>query len=200
MIVVIDYGMGNLRSVSKALESLDASVTVSSDPRDVERADKLILPGVGAFGAAMDELSKRKLVEPVKVAIGSGKPYLGICLGLQLLFEHSEEGDATGLGVLRGTVKRFPAGTKLKIPHIGWNQVQGRGNCPLLKDVPDGSYFYFVHSYYGVPQDRSVVALETEYGARFASMIWKDQLFATQFHPEKSQVLGLRLLKNFIDL
>jgi len=207
MIVVIDYGMGNLRSVSKALESLGASVRVTSDPNEVAAASKVILPGVGAFGAAMDELTRRQLVEPIKAAIGGGTPYLGICLGLQLLFEHSEEGDAAGLGVLRGAVKRFPAGTTLKIPHMGWNQVSARqetgdrrqGKCPLLKDVPDGSYFYFVHSYYGAPQDESVVALETEYGTRFASMVWKDRLFATQFHPEKSQTIGLKLLKNFID-
>jgi len=215
MIVVIDYGMGNLRSVSKALESLGAAVRVSSDSRDVERASKLILPGVGAFGAAMEELKRRGLVEPLKAAIAAGKPYLGICLGLQLLFEHSEEGDVDGLGVLGGTVKRFsfashltPHTSHLKIPHMGWNQVfspqstvhSPQNGCPLLKDVPEESFFYFVHSYYGVPQDRSVVALETEYGTRFASMVWRDRLFATQFHPEKSQAVGLKLLKNFIDV
>ena len=208
MIIVVDYGMGNLRSVSKALESLGAPVRVTSDPTEVAAASKVILPGVGAFGAAMDELRRRQLVEPIKAAIAAGKPYLGICLGLQLLFEHSEEGNTNGLGVLRGTVKRFPTGTSLKVPHMGWNQIQRQATsdkrqqngCPLLKDIPDGSYFYFVHSYYGVPQEGSVVALETEYGTRFASMIWKGQLFATQFHPEKSQALGLRLLKNFIGI
>ncbi|MBI4004193.1 MAG: imidazole glycerol phosphate synthase subunit HisH [Candidatus Omnitrophica bacterium] len=214
MIVVIDYGMGNLRSVSKALESLGASVRVSSDPNEVAAASKVILPGVGAFGAAMDELKRRQLVEPIKTVIGGGKPYLGICLGLQLLFEHSEEGDAAGLGLLRGAVKRFAFHSSpttdhssLKIPHMGWNQVQRQatsdkrqGECPLLSGIPDKSFFYFVHSYYGAPQDRSVVALETEYGERFASMVWEGRLFATQFHPEKSQALGLRLLKNFIDV
>jgi glutamine amidotransferase len=215
MIVVIDYGMGNLRSVSKALESLGASVRISSGPRDVEQADKLILPGVGAFGAAMEELTRRRLVDPIKAAIDAGKPYLGICLGLQLLFDSSEENEGVdGLRVLRGTVKRFafestldPPPSTLKIPHMGWNEVRRQetgdrrqGSCPLLEDVPDGGYFYFVHSYYGVPEDESVVALETEYGERFASMVWKSQLFATQFHPEKSQSLGLKLLRNFVDL
>src|SRR3989338_4862663 len=171
MIIVIDYGMGNLRSVSKALESLGASVRVTSDPRDVARAEKLILPGVGAFDAAMRELAARKLVEPVKAAIASNKPYLGICLGLQLLFEHSEEGDVDGLGILRGTVKRFsfqstlhPPPSTLKIPHMGWNQIvrhqtsdiRHQNGCPLLKGVADESYFYFVHSYYADPADRSL--------------------------------------------
>jgi len=225
MVVIIDYGMGNLRSVSKALESLGAAVRVSSDPQDVERASKLILPGVGAFGAAMEELKRRNLVEPIKAAIASDKPYLGICLGLQLLFEHSEEGDVDGLGVLRGSVRRFSfdSGRRtqdagLKVPHMGWNEVQRprpadqqsrggqatsdkrQGSCPLLNGIPDQSYFYFVHSYYGVLQERSVVALETDYGIRFTSMVWRNNVFATQFHPEKSQAVGLKLLKNFIDL
>jgi glutamine amidotransferase len=218
MIVVVDYGMGNLRSVSKALESLGAGVRVSKDPADVARAEKLILPGVGAFPAAMRELSARGLIEPIKTFIASGKPYLGICLGLQLLFDRSEEGEgAAGLGVLPGTVKRFFAnggtqaprhpGTVLKVPHMGWNQVQRPATsdqqpsrCPLLKDVPEGSFFYFVHSYYVQPKDPTVVALETDYGGPFAAMVWRDRLFATQFHPEKSQTVGLALLKNFLAL
>lgn len=209
MIVVIDYGMGNLRSVSKALESLGASVRVSSDPADVARASKLILPGVGAFPAAMRELTSKQLVAPIKAAIARGTPYLGICLGLQLLFDRSEEGEgAAGLGVLAGTVKRFAAAAGCKVPHMGWNQitsgqwavVSGQKKCPLLKDIPEGSFFYFVHSYYGDPADRSVITLETEYGVRFASMVWWNNLYATQFHPEKSQTLGLQLLKNFVAL
>ncbi|MBI2104205.1 MAG: imidazole glycerol phosphate synthase subunit HisH [Candidatus Omnitrophica bacterium] len=204
MIVVVDYGMGNLRSVSKALESLGASVRVSSEPMAVAAADKLILPGVGAFPAAMRELSARKLVEPIKRFIASGKPYLGICLGLQLLFESSEEGEgAAGLGVLKGTVKRFAPAASRKIPHMGWNDVRrpgARDGCPLLRDVPDGSFVYFVHSYYAEPAERAVTALETDYGVRFAAMVCRDSLFATQFHPEKSQAIGLRLLKNFIAL
>ena len=202
MITVIDYGMGNLRSVSKALESLGASVRVSSRPEDVASAEQLILPGVGAFPAAMKELGARGLVEPIKAAVAAGTPYLGICLGLQLLFERSDEGEgAKGLGVLQGTVKRFSFTSSLKIPHMGWNQVsRGRGECPLLKEIPEEAFVYFVHSYYADPMDRSLVALETDYGGRFAAMVWREHLFATQFHPEKSQAVGLQLLKNFIDL
>jgi len=209
MITIVDYGMGNLRSVAKALEQVGARATVTSDPRDVERAGKIILPGVGAMPAAMRELAARRLVEPITVALAAGKPYLGICLGLQVLFERSEEGEgAEGLGILRGVVRRFSFNSQLtthnshlKIPHMGWNQVdKGRGECPLLKGIPEGSFFYFVHSYYADPLDRSLVALESEYGARFTAMIWRDNLFATQFHPEKSQALGLQLLRNFIAL
>jgi glutamine amidotransferase len=199
-VIVVDYGMGNLRSVSKALESLGASVRVSSKPADVAAAERVVLPGVGAFPAAMRELAARGLVEPIKAAIASARPYLGICLGLQLLFERSEEGDGgPGLGVLQGTVRRF-AGQGLKVPHIGWNQVSARADCPLMWGVPHGSFVYFVHSYYGEPADRAVVAGETEYGGRFASLLWRDRLFATQFHPEKSQAIGLKLLKNFLAL
>lgn len=213
MIVVVDYGMGNLRSVSKALESLGASVRVSGNPADVVQASKLILPGVGAFPAAMQELNRRGLVEPIKAHVAAGTPYLGICLGLQLLFEESEEGEgANGLAILPGCVRRFtpdPA-TPLKIPHMGWNQVISRQPsavsrqqttaCPLLKGLPSGSFFYFVHSYYADPLDRGLVALQTDYGVRFPAMVWRENLFATQFHPEKSQRLGLALLQNFVDL
>ncbi len=208
--VIVDYGMGNLRSVAKAVESLGAPVRVTSDPSEVQRADKLILPGVGAFPAAMRELTARGLLEPIHAAIASGKPYLGICLGLQLLFERSEEGEgAAGLGVLRGTVKRLAVNPALKIPHMGWNQVlrqqtadsrQQTHRCPLLQGIPDGSFFYFVHSYYADPMDRNVVALESDYGMRFPAMVWRGSLFATQFHPEKSQTMGLQLLQNFIGL
>ena len=209
MITVIDYGMGNLRSVSKALESLGASVRVSSRPEDAASAEKLILPGVGAFPAAMKELAARGLIEPIKAAIASGKPYLGICLGLQLLFERSDEGEgAAGLGVLAGIVKRFSFTSSLKIPHMGWNQVsrgqrpeaRGQNGCPLLKEISDEAFVYFVHSYYADPMDRSLIALETDYGGRFAAMVWRQNLYATQFHPEKSQAVGLTLLRNFINL
>lgn len=207
-VVVIDYGMGNLRSVSKALESLGAEVCVTDKPGDVAKAKKVILPGVGAFPSAMRELKRRGLDEAVCEAVRSGRPYLGICLGLQLLFEESDEGDGKtrGLGLLPGRVPRFPMESKsgaLKVPHMGWNQVsRGKeaGDCPLLKGVPDESYFYFVHSYYALPKERECIALETDYGVRFASMVWKDNLYATQFHPEKSQALGLKLLENFIRL
>ena len=207
MIAIVDYGMGNLRSVSKALEHLRADVRVTSEPADVARAQKVILPGVGAFGAAMRELALRKLIEPVRQAIAAGTPYLGICLGLQLLFESSEETPGVpGLSVLRGSVPRFTGGNGLKVPHMGWNQVTRhtshvtRQSCPLLKDIPDESYFYFVHSYYAKPADPSVTALESEYGGPFCAMVWRDNVFATQFHPEKSQTMGLRFLKNFVDL
>ena len=209
MMVIVDYGMGNLRSVSKALESLGAALRVSGDPGDVAKAEKLILPGVGAFPAAMRELGSRKLVEPIKAAIASGKPYLGICLGLQLLFDRSEEGEGgPGLAVLPGTVRRFTyhsslvtRHSKLKIPHMGWNQVtrsqksevrsqaehgvqivseaQRENGCPLLAGIPDGSFVYFVHSYYADPADRAMIALESDYGVRFAAMVWRGNLFAT---------------------
>ncbi|MBI4355737.1 MAG: imidazole glycerol phosphate synthase subunit HisH [Candidatus Omnitrophica bacterium] len=209
MIVVVDYGMGNLRSVSKALERLGAQVRLTSDPDEVAEAEKLLLPGVGAFGAAMAELQRRHLIEPITAAIGRGTPYLGICLGLQLLFEDSEENPGIpGLGVLRGTVKRFPSDSSLKVPHMGWNQViryqtsdiRPQDGCPLLNGIPEKSFFYFVHSYYADPADRSLVALESDYGLRFPAMIGRERLFATQFHPEKSQALGLRLLENFLSL
>ncbi len=210
-IVVIDYGMGNLRSVSKALERLGGSVTVSGDPKELAGAEKVVLPGVGAFGAAMRELNAQGLVEPIKAAIASGKPYLGICLGLQLLFRTSEEAAGTaGLGVLEGEVKRFEVNgastdARLKIPHMGWNQVEAvgeaaAGRCPLLRGMEAGSFVYFVHSYYPRPADRSITALETDYGVRFASMVWRGNLYATQFHPEKSQAVGLTVLENFLRL
>jgi glutamine amidotransferase len=203
MIAIVDYGMGNLRSVSKALESLGASIRVTAEAEDLARADKMILPGVGAFPAAMRELSARGLLEPVKAHVASGKPYLGICLGLQLLFERSEEGGgAEGLGVLHGQVRRFfsSGDMALKVPHMGWNQVTGRGTCPLLRGIPEGSFFYFVHSYYADPADRSLIALESDYGGGFAAMVCRDNLYATQFHPEKSQAVGLQLLENFVRL
>ena len=203
MIVVVDYGMGNLRSVSKALEALGGDVCVSGTPLEISRAKKLILPGVGAMPAAMRELAARKLIEPIKQAIASGRPYLGICLGLQLLFDHGEEGEGSpGLGVLSGTVKRFNATAGLKIPHMGWNQIRWKAElkCPLLAGIKEGSYFYFVHSYYAEPSDSSVVAARTDYGGDFASMVWKNNVYATQFHPEKSQAAGLKLLENFLKL
>ncbi len=203
MITVVDYGMGNLRSVSKALEALGASVRVSSQPAEVAQAEQLILPGVGAFPAAMRELTAGGLGKRVKAHPAAGKPYLGICLGLQLLFERSEEGGgAAGLGVLRGTVMRLPDGGVRKIPHMGWNQVAPaqRQECPLLQGMAPDSFVYFVHSYYAQPADRSMVALETDYGVRFAAMVWRQQLYATQFHPEKSQAVGLRVLENFLKL
>lgn len=206
MIAIIDYGMGNLRSVKKAFEKLDAESLVTSNPEEVLEAEKVVLPGVGAFPDAMKELRKRKLVSAIKKVISDGKPYLGMCLGLQLLFTESKEGGgAKGLGILDGTVERFHSPLiarhpPIKVPHTGWNQVTqvAGAKCPLLKDIPDNSYMYFVHSYYVKPDDKSVIAATTDYGVRFASVIWNDNIFATQFHPEKSQELGLRILENFI--
>ncbi len=197
MIAVLDYERGNLRSVQKALEYVGAQVVITRDPRVVKRADKLVLPGVGAFADCMDNLHRFRLVEPLMEFIGYGRPFLGICLGLQLLFSQSEEfGTHTGLNLIPGRVVRFPRG--LKVPHMGWNTIHIlRDGCPLLRGIPEGAYFYFVHSYYVVPYDLSVVATSTEYGVEFASMLWRENVFATQFHPEKSQRSGLTMLENF---
>ncbi len=198
---IVDYGMGNLRSVQKALEKLGYHAVITSDPHTVARADKLILPGVGAFRDAMNRLRQAGLVEPIREHIAADKPFLGICLGLQLLFEKSyEDGEHSGLGILRGEVVRFADVPGLKVPHMGWNQVVHTGECPLFAGVPSGSYVYFVHSYYAVPAEAEVVAARTEYGGWFTSAVWRGRLFATQFHPEKSQQVGLRMLANFASL
>ncbi len=205
MIAVIDYGMGNLRSVSKALERLGAEVEIISSLDGLKRADKAVLPGVGAFKDTMDGLESRGLRDGVKDFIASGKLYLGICMGLQILFDESEEGGKIkGLGILKGKVKRFNPAQDLKVPHMGWNGVsynKERRALPfLVKGVPDGSYFYFVHSYYVVPEDKACIAASTDYGVEFTSFVSKDNIYATQFHPEKSQDMGLTMLKNFIEL
>ena len=201
MIAIVDYGMGNLRSVSKALEASGATVTVTQECRAIEKASKLILPGVGAFDDARQNLEKLGLIEPILKAIRGGTPFLGLCLGLQLLFSVSEEwGEHAGFDLVPGRVRRFPA-SGLKVPHIGWNRVTfEKRDCPLLKGIADGSYFYFVHSYYVDPLDGSVVAARSSYGIPFTSVLWRENLFATQFHPEKSQSLGLQLLRNFVAL
>ena len=201
MITIVDYGMGNLRSVQKAFEKLGVRAEITSDPDQVVRAGTLVVPGVGAFRDAMDELGRQGLVEPIREHIQADKPFLGICLGLQLLFDISyEDGQWNGLGVVPGKVVRFQSQPGLKVPHMGWNSLRIVGESPLLEGVPDGSYFYFVHSYYVVPEDRAVVTAETDYGVWFTSMIRRGNLFATQFHPEKSQRLGLKLLENFAKL
>lgn len=201
MIVIVDYSMGNLRSVQKALEQVGHAATISGDPAVVRQAAKLILPGVGAFGDAMRALAERRLIEPLCEAAAGGKPLLGICLGLQLLFETGyEDGRHEGLGILPGEVVRFAAQPGLKIPHMGWNQLRITRPAPHLAGLADGVHMYFVHSYYVVPRDRSLVAAETDYPAAFASAVWRDNLFATQFHPEKSQAEGLKILRNFAAL
>lgn len=201
MIAIIDYGMGNLRSVQKGFERVGHQAIVTADPTELARAEKVVLPGVGAFEDAIAELRRRGLVEPTLAAINSGKPFLGICLGLQLLFETSHEnGRHEGLGVLRGDVVRFELPREFSVPHMGWNQLSIRRRAPLLEGIEEGSQVYFVHSYYVVPTDRDVIATETDYHEPFCSMIWRDNLFATQFHPEKSQAIGLKLLANFAAL
>jgi len=199
MIAVIDYDAGNLRSVTKAMESLGAGVALTADPAVVEKADKIVLPGVGAFGPAAAALESRGLASAVLEAVAAGKPFLGICLGMQLLYESSEENPGVaGLGLIKGTVVRFPPG--LKVPHLGWNEVLRTGDSPLWESVPDRSFFYFAHSYVGVPADDSVIAGRTEYGRVVASAVRQDRVYGLQFHPEKSQKWGLRILENFIRL
>lgn len=206
MIVIVDYGMGNLRSVQKAFERVGHHATVSDDPGLIARAEKVVVPGVGAFRDAMEGLRKRGLVVPIKECVASGKPYLGICLGLQLLFGKGyEDGEHAGLGIIPGKVVRFQfeegraEARSLKIPQMGWNRVEAVQAAGPFKGIPSGTFFYFAHSYYGVPDDPSVIAGETEYGVRLASAIWRRNVFATQFHPEKSQKYGLMLLKNFAE-
>jgi len=201
MITIIDYGMGNLRSVQKAFEKVGHQAIVTRDPEQVAAATKVVLPGVGAFEDAIAELRRLDLVRPVLETIDSGKPFLGICLGLQLLFDVSyENGRHEGLGVLPGKVVRFELPKGYSVPHMGWNQLAIRRSAPLLKDMDEGTYVYFVHSYYVVPKDAQVIATETDYGVPFCSMVWRDNVFATQFHPEKSQTEGLKMLKNFAEL
>ncbi len=200
MIAIVDYGVGNLRSVQKALERVGATAVVTSDPAALDAAQGVVLPGVGAFGDGMENLQARRLVAPVLRQVESRKPLLGICLGMQLLFEESEEmGLHQGLGLLPGRVVRFPDG-ELKVPHIGWNQLRMMGTRPemaLLQDIQDGAYAYFVHSYYPVPAEPGDLLALTEYGLEFASVVGRGQIYGAQFHPEKSQDVGLRMLQNF---
>ncbi len=203
MIGIIDYGMGNLRSVQKAFELYGADARIVTSPAEIAAADKVVLPGVGAFADAIAHLRDRGLVEPILAAIDSGKPFLGICLGLQMLFDVSYEGgEHRGLGVIPGKVVRFdwadkPDAAGLKIPHMGWNQLQWQRPCPVLAGLESGEWFYFVHSYYVVPDDPAAVCGECDYGVRFAGMIWRDNVMAVQFHPEKSQRAGLKIIENF---
>ena len=200
MIAIIDYGMGNLRSVQKGFERMGHAAVVTSDARTILGVDKVVLPGVGAFPDCMKNLEQYGLIDTVHKSIASGKPFLGICLGMQLLFTEGEEfGISKGLDIIKGRVVRFkgPEFAELKVPHMGWNSLSIKQLAPALQDVPDNSYVYFVHSYHGVPEDESVVATTTTYGIEFVSSVWRDNIFATQFHPEKSQALGLSILKRF---
>ena len=195
-VAIIDYGVGNLRSVEKAFAATDCEAIVSSNEKDLRAAEKLVLPGVGAFAACMRALSERGFDRLVRERVREGTPLLGVCVGMQMLFEESEEFDATeGLGLLRGKVRRF--NNELVVPHVGWNRIQQRQSHALFDEVANGSFFYFVHSYYCEPLDKSVVTGETEYGLRYASVVAKDNICGVQFHPEKSQDAGLRLLRNF---
>jgi glutamine amidotransferase len=213
MMALIDYGISNLRSVQKAFEHLDTVVTLVDTPERLAQADRLILPGVGAFPAGMHGLQERGLIEPIKQAARDGKPLIGICLGMQLLFETSDEmGETQGLGVLPGRVtrmqdarsKRQEAGRSpqsvLKIPHMGWNQLEVMRDHPLVRDLVSGSYAYFVHSYAIYPEDQDLVLATTDYGGPFASIVGRGKICGLQFHPEKSQAMGLKLLRNFLNL
>jgi len=198
-VAIVDYGMGNLRSVEKAFERLGHAAEVTGDAERITRAPGVVLPGVGAFAACMTNLGAAGLVEPVKQVIRAGRPFLGICLGMQLLFDESEEfGPVAGLGILPGRVVRFAADPERKVPHMGWNSVRIVRRAPELAGIEDGAYVYFVHSYYPVPREADVVATTTPYGQEFASSVVRDNVFACQFHPEKSQQVGLRLLDNFV--
>ena len=206
MIALIDYGISNLRSVQKAFEHLDTEVTLVDTPDRLAQADRLILPGVGAFPAGMRGLQERGLVEPIKQAVRDGKPLIGICLGMQLLFESSDEmGETQGLGLLPGQVARIRdadvrSPSILKIPHMGWNQLDVVREHPLVRDLVSGSYAYFVHSYAIYPEQHDIVLATTEYGGPFASIVGRGNVCGLQFHPEKSQAVGLRLLRNFLSL
>jgi imidazole glycerol-phosphate synthase subunit HisH len=201
MIAIIDYGMGNIHSVQKALALYGAKTIVSNRPEEIKKADKAVLPGVGAFDDAVLELEKQGLIPAIKAFVKDKKPFFGICLGMQLFFESSQEAvKKKGMGILKGQVKKFSESKSLKVPHMGWNQLKKSSECPLLKGVPNNSFVYFCHSYFPEPDDLSVVAAKTLYGSDFTSFVWKDNLFGAQFHPEKSQAVGLKILENFVRL
>jgi len=198
-IVIIDYGMGNLRNVQKAFEKIGFAARLTRNKNEIERASAIVLPGVGAFKDCMENLEKHGLVEPLLRSVEKGKPYLGICLGLQILFSESEEfGSHKGLNLINGKVVRFVPGPEHKVPHMGWNTIEKEKEVPMLQGIESGDFFYFVHSYYVIPDQAQWVSSFTSYGRPFASSIWKENLFATQFHPEKSQQKGLRILENFV--
>ena len=203
MIALLDYGAGNLRSVEKALRYVGGDVRLVQSPDGMKDASAVVLPGVGAFDDCVNAMQRQELLEASREFINTGRPFLGICVGYQAMFERSEEFDsrAAGLGLFKGSVVRFPDGQGLKIPQIGWNQIEiVKPECPIFQDVENGSYVYFVHSYYPQTEDDSIAACRTTYGVDFASAVWRDNIFATQFHPEKSQKVGLKILENFVKL
>ena len=203
MIALLDYGAGNLRSVEKALRFVGGNVRLVQSPDGMKNASAVVLPGVGAFDDCVNAMQRQELLEATREFVGTGRPFLGICIGYQALFERSEEFDssATGLGLFAGKVVRFPDGQKLKIPQIGWNQIQiVQPECPVFSGVENGSHVYFVHSFYPQPEDDSIAATRTTYGVDFISAVWRENVFATQFHPEKSQKVGLKILENFVNL
>jgi glutamine amidotransferase len=200
-IQIIDYGMGNLRSVQKALERVNYQAQITSRAEDVRKADKIILPGVGAFGDGMARLHELRLIDPVKEHIQRGKPFLGICLGLQLLFDKSSEnGEHVGMRVLSGEVVSFSPRAGIKVPHMGWNAIHFKKPCPIFRGVAEGAHVYFVHSYYAIPQDDRIIVATANYPTPFAAALWANNIYATQFHPEKSQQVGLTILRNFAEL
>ena len=203
MIALLDYGAGNLRSVEKALRFVGGNVRLVQSPDGMKNASAVVLPGVGAFDDCVNAMQRQELLEATREFVGTGRPFLGICIGYQALFERSEEFDssATGLGLFAGKVVRFPDGQKLKIPQIGWNQIEiVQPECPVFSGVENGSHVYFVHSFYPQPEDASIAATRTTYGVEFISAVWRENVFATQFHPEKSQKVGLKILENFVNL
>jgi len=201
MIAIIDYQMGNLRSVQKGFEKVGHQAIITSDASELAKADKIVLPGVGAFADAIAEIRRRDLTGPIIDSISAGKPFLGICLGLQMLFDVGyEDGEHEGLGVIPGAVRRFDVPAEFKVPHMGWNECRFIRRPPIFANIDDNAHFYFVHSYYADPSDESWVAIEADYPKPFCAAIWRDNLFATQFHPEKSQKDGLQVLQNFAEL
>ena len=199
MIGIIDYGMGNLGSVTNAFRFLELDAKIIMRKQEIDGCRALLLPGVGAFGDCMSHLAEHDFIDPIKGWVSAGKPMMGICLGLQALFEYSEESpEVPGLGIFPGTVKRFDLPRELKIPQIGWNRMKEiKADCPMFEGIDDDSFFYLVHSFYVSPDNQSIIAGQTEYGIEYCSSVWKDNVFATQFHPEKSQEVGLRMLRNF---
>ena len=199
MLAVIDYDAGNIKSVENAFKYLGADICVTRDPKEIMRADRVILPGVGAFGDAMNKLNEYKLTEVIRTVVGSGTPFMGICLGLQLLFDSSEESEGvSGLSILPGKIRKIPDTPGLKIPQIGWNDLKYPNKGRLFEGIDEGSYVYFVHSFYLDADDKSIVTATTEYGTRIEASVEKDNVFACQFHPEKSAEVGMEILRNFL--